>query len=139
MVNVCYSRSYHSLLRSTGWQWRPAFPVTIEELCVIWVSHREREEMKEHPTSRRSFLKYGMGTLGAVSMLPLILDGCGPTKSSKSSTSANGATITLKMSSSLTLGVNSAHWVWYNKFQQALDQKTGGRIKIQYFPNNQLG
>lgn len=95
--------------------------------------------MKEHPTSRRSFLKYGMGTLGAASMLPLILDGCGPTKSAKSSASANGATATLKLSSSLTLGVNSAHWVWYNKFQQALDQKTGGRIKIQYFPNNQLG
>jgi tripartite ATP-independent transporter DctP family solute receptor len=94
--------------------------------------------MKEHPTSRRSFLKYGMGTLGAASMLPL-LGACGGAKNATGSASSKGSTVTLKMSSALTLGANSAHWVWYNKFQQALDQKTGGRIKIQYFPNNQLG
>ncbi|HLZ62208.1 MAG TPA: TRAP transporter substrate-binding protein [Ktedonosporobacter sp.] len=95
--------------------------------------------MKEQHTSRRSLLKYGLGTMGAAALFPLGLDACGPAPATTGSSATGGATVTLKMSSSLTVGVNSAHWVWYNKFQELLDQKTNKRIKIQYFPNNQLG
>lgn len=94
--------------------------------------------MNHSPTSRRSVLKYGLGTLGAASVLPLsgLLDACG---TPKAATGSSKPTVTLRMSSALTLGINSAHWVWYNKFNELLQERTDGRIKIQYFPNNQLG
>lgn len=92
--------------------------------------------MDEKQISRRRLLNYGTRTLGAATVVPLVtvLNACGATKKA-----ATGSTVTLKMSSSLTVGVDSAHWVWYNKFAQLLDARTNGRIKIQYFPNNQLG
>jgi tripartite ATP-independent transporter DctP family solute receptor len=92
--------------------------------------------MNGHFTSRRSLLKYGLSTLGAASILPLtaVLDACGTTKSA-----SNAATVTLKMSSSLTTGINSAHWVWYNKFIQLLDARAPERVKIDYYPSSQLG
>src|SRR6266567_9327480 len=92
--------------------------------------------MGENQISRRRLLNYGTKTLGAAAVFPLAttLNACGAAKKS-----GTGATVTLKMSSSLTVGVNSAHWVWYNKFTQLLNARTNGRIKIQYFPNNQLG
>jgi tripartite ATP-independent transporter DctP family solute receptor len=92
--------------------------------------------MNGHYTSRRSLLKHGLGALGAASVLPLttLLDACSTPKSA-----SGGTAITLRMSSSLTTGANSAHWVWYNKFTQLLDASTNGRIKVQYFPNSQLG
>ena len=96
--------------------------------------------MSEYQTSRRTLLKNGVRTLGAASLIPLasVLDACGASKNAATGGAAGG-TVTLKMSSSLTVGVNSAHWVWYNKFVQLLDAQTKGRIKISYFPNNQLG
>lgn len=91
--------------------------------------------MKDQHTSRRTILKYGIRTLGAASVLPLAIElgACGAARTSSK------AMVTLKMSSSLTTGTNSAHWVWYDKFTQLLNSRTNGRIKIQYFPNNQLG
>lgn len=88
--------------------------------------------MNNRPVSRRTLLKYSLGALGAAAITPL-LDACG------SSAAASGPKVTLKMSSSLTTGPNSAHWAWYNKFQQLLDQRTNKRLTINYFPNNQLG
>src|SRR5581483_11119052 len=108
-------------------------------VCRTYVGRlekRRRNSMDEKQISRRRLLNYGTRTLGAATIVPLVtvLNACGATKKA-----ATGSTVTLKMSSSLTVGVDSAHWVWYNKFAQLLDARTNGRIKIQYFPNNQLG
>src|SRR5581483_2232037 len=108
-------------------------------VCRTYVGRlekRRRNSMDEKQISRRRLLNYGTRTLGAATIVPLVtvLNACGATKKA-----ATGSTVTLKMSSSLTVGVDSAHWVWYNKFTQLLNSRTNGRIKIQYFPNNQLG
>ncbi|NTF45988.1 TRAP transporter substrate-binding protein [Rhizobium rhizogenes] len=49
------------------------------------------------------------------------------------------APVALRLSSSLPSDPNSAHWLWYDKFQSALKAKVGDAIQIQYFPDNQLG
>ncbi|MGJ7510215.1 TRAP transporter substrate-binding protein [Variovorax sp. GT1P44] len=47
--------------------------------------------------------------------------------------------ISLRMSSSMTADDNAAHYVWYQRFQANLKAATGDAIKLDYFPNNQLG
>ena len=47
--------------------------------------------------------------------------------------------IALRFSSSMTADDNAAHYVWYQRFQANLRAAVGDAIKIDYFPNNQLG
>ncbi len=47
--------------------------------------------------------------------------------------------IALRFSSSMTADDNAAHYVWYQRFQTNLKAGVGEAIKIDYFPNNQLG
>ena len=47
--------------------------------------------------------------------------------------------IALRFSSSMTADDNAAHYVWYQRFQANLKAGVGEAIKIDYFPNNQLG
>ena len=47
--------------------------------------------------------------------------------------------IALRFSSSMTADDNAAHYVWYQRFQASLKAGVGDAIKIDYFPNNQLG
>ena len=49
------------------------------------------------------------------------------------------ATISLRFSSSLMADQNSAHYIWYQRFESNLKSGIGKRIKLDYFPNNQLG
>ena len=49
------------------------------------------------------------------------------------------APINLRFSSSLMADQNSAHFIWYQRFESNLKSAIGNRIKIDYFPNNQLG
>jgi tripartite ATP-independent transporter DctP family solute receptor len=91
--------------------------------------------MNDHHSSRRSVLKSGLAALGAATAFPLLAS-CSNNAPTKT---GSGDTVTLRMSSALVTGENSAHWVWYNKFQELLTSTTNGRIKIQYFPSNQLG
>ena len=39
----------------------------------------------------------------------------------------------------MTADDNAAHYVWYQRFQTNLKAGVGDAIKIDYFPNNQLG
>jgi tripartite ATP-independent transporter DctP family solute receptor len=45
----------------------------------------------------------------------------------------------LRFSSSMTADDNAAHYVWYQRFQANLKAAIGDAVKIDYFPNNQLG
>ncbi|HEY4956416.1 MAG TPA: TRAP transporter substrate-binding protein [Caldimonas sp.] len=47
--------------------------------------------------------------------------------------------LALRFSSSMTADENAAHYVWYQRFQTSLKAGVGEAIKIDYFPNNQLG
>lgn len=47
--------------------------------------------------------------------------------------------VTLRFSSSMTADDNAAHYVWYQRLQSNLQASLGDAIKIDYFPNNQLG
>ena len=49
------------------------------------------------------------------------------------------APIALRFSSSMTADDNAAHYVWYQQLQTNLKATVGDAIKIDYFPNNQLG
>lgn len=49
------------------------------------------------------------------------------------------APIALRFSSSMPTDDNAAHFVWHQKFEAALKGAVGDRIRIDYFPNNQLG
>ena len=49
------------------------------------------------------------------------------------------ARVTLRFSSSMVADQNAAHFVWYEHLQQGLKAGVGDAIKIDYFPNNQLG
>jgi len=51
---------------------------------------------------------------------------------------AGKAQFTFKLSSSLAQGDNEL-WVFASKFAELVGQKTGGKIRIENFPNNQLG
>lgn len=49
------------------------------------------------------------------------------------------ATVALRFSSSMTADDNAAHYVWYQRMAANLKTVVGDRIKLDYFPNNQLG
>jgi TRAP-type transport system periplasmic protein len=49
------------------------------------------------------------------------------------------AAVALRFSSSMTADDNAAHYVWYQRLDANLKAAVGDRIKIDYFPNNQLG
>jgi tripartite ATP-independent transporter DctP family solute receptor len=49
------------------------------------------------------------------------------------------APVALRFSSSMTADDNAAHFVWYQRLDANLKTAVGDRIKIDYFPNNQLG
>lgn len=52
---------------------------------------------------------------------------------------AQGAPITFRVSSSMPVDPNAAHYIWFDLFQKALKAKVGERIRLDYFPNGQLG
>ncbi len=47
--------------------------------------------------------------------------------------------LALRFSSSMTADDNAAHYVWYQYMQANLKAAVGDSIKLDYFPNNQLG
>ena len=47
--------------------------------------------------------------------------------------------LSLRFSSSMTADDNAAHYVWYQHMQANLKAAVGDSIKLDYFPNNQLG
>ena len=49
------------------------------------------------------------------------------------------APVTLRFSSSMVADQNAAHYVWYQKMDAALKAAVGDQIRLEYFPNNQLG
>jgi len=49
------------------------------------------------------------------------------------------APVMLRFSSSMTADDNAAHYVWYQQLQANLKAAVGEAVKIDYFPNNQLG
>src|SRR6478735_2272254 len=46
---------------------------------------------------------------------------------------------TLRLSSSMPPNENAAHYVWYQNLAANLKASVGDQIRIDYFPNNQLG
>lgn len=81
--------------------------------------------MKDFRLTRRAF---GFGLAGAGTFAIL-----------GRATRAEAAPVTLRMSSSLPADPNSAHWLWYDRFQSSLKNKAGDAVEIKYFPDNQLG
>lgn len=47
--------------------------------------------------------------------------------------------IVLRVSSSMPVDPNSAHYVWFEKFSSAVKAAVGDRIRLDYFPNSQMG
>jgi TRAP-type transport system periplasmic protein len=78
------------------------------------------------PISRRRFVRAGSAaSLTALAGFP--------------SVSRAQTAIALRFSSSMTADDNAAHYVWYQRFQANLKAAVGEAVKIDYFPNNQLG
>ncbi|MEK9968244.1 MAG: TRAP transporter substrate-binding protein [Ferrovibrio sp.] len=50
-----------------------------------------------------------------------------------------GAPITFRVSSSMPVDPNAAHHVWFELFQNNLKAKVGDKIRLDFFPNSQLG
>ncbi|MDB5857067.1 MAG: putative tripartite ATP-independent periplasmic transporter, DctP subunit [Ramlibacter sp.] len=49
------------------------------------------------------------------------------------------APLALRFSSTMTADDNAAHYVWYRRLQANLKNTVGDAIRLDYFPNNQLG
>ncbi|AJK44663.1 TRAP transporter substrate-binding protein [Burkholderia plantarii] len=49
------------------------------------------------------------------------------------------APVALRLSSSMPANENAAHYVWYQDLAANLKASVGDRIRIDFFPNNQLG
>ncbi|WP_394790480.1 TRAP transporter substrate-binding protein [Rhodoferax sp.] len=47
--------------------------------------------------------------------------------------------VSLRFSSSMVADQNAAHYVWFQQLDANLKASVGDKIKIDYFPNNQLG
>lgn len=47
--------------------------------------------------------------------------------------------VALRVSSSMPADKNAAHFAWFEQFQAKLQQSVGDRLKLDYFPNSQLG
>lgn len=76
--------------------------------------------------SRRRFVRAGSAaTLAALAGLP--------------AASRAEPALTLRFSSSMTADDNAAHYVWYRLMEANLRAAVGDTIRLDYFPNNQLG
>ncbi len=76
--------------------------------------------------SRRQFVRAGSAaSLAALAGFPAV-------------TRAQSA-VSLRFSSSMTPDDQAAHYVWYEHLQANLKTAVGNSIKLDYFPNNQLG
>lgn len=75
------------------------------------------------PFSRRQFIQ----TAGAASL-------AGPALLARAQ-----APLALRFSSSMTADDNAAHFVWYQRMQENLKKAVGDAVRLDYFPNNQLG
>lgn len=49
------------------------------------------------------------------------------------------AGVALRFSSSMTADDNAAHYVWYQRMAANLKAAVGDKVRLDYFPNNQLG
>ena len=78
--------------------------------------------------SKRQFLKTGLAIGGAAAGL-----------SGNLAFAQDKPLVTLRMSSTLPLDANSAHYVWYSRFAQNLKTAVGNKIVVNYFPSDQLG
>ena len=74
--------------------------------------------------TRRQFSNYA-ATFAAATAAPAIVRAQTP--------------IPLRFSSSMVADGNAAHYVWYQKLDAALKAGPASAIKLEYFPNNQLG
>lgn len=74
--------------------------------------------------TRRQFSQYA-ATFAAATAAPSIANAQAP--------------ISLRFSSSMVADGNAAHYVWYQKLEAALKAGPASAIKLEYFPNNQLG
>jgi len=85
--------------------------------------------MKQHDASRRSFLK-ATAVAGAAAATggPVWAQAAG-----------DKSLVTLRMSSTLPLDPNSAHFVWYDRFSKNLQAAVGNKVVVNYFPSDQLG
>jgi tripartite ATP-independent transporter DctP family solute receptor len=85
--------------------------------------------MKQHDASRRSFLK-ATAVAGAAAATggPVWAQAAG-----------DKPLVTLRMSSTLPLDPNSAHFVWYDRFSKNLQATVGNKVVVNYFPSDQLG
>ncbi|AZD01934.1 TRAP transporter substrate-binding protein [Pseudomonas chlororaphis] len=52
---------------------------------------------------------------------------------------ARAAPLVLRLSSTMTADENSAHYLFYQRLAENLKQSVGDRIRIDFFPNGQLG
>ncbi len=88
--------------------------------------------MPEVTVSRRTLLRCGITALATAPLLAA----CGNT----GSTAAGAKTVTLRVSSSQPGGAaKNAHTAIFNKLKELTEAKTQGRLKLQYFPDSQLG
>ncbi len=49
------------------------------------------------------------------------------------------ATVALRFSASMTADENAAHYVWYQRMAANLKAAVGDKVRLDYFPNSQLG
>jgi TRAP-type C4-dicarboxylate transport system substrate-binding protein len=49
------------------------------------------------------------------------------------------APVTLRFSSTMTADANSAHFIWYQRFSENLRKSVGDQLRVDFFPNGQLG
>jgi len=77
-----------------------------------------------HRASRRRFLTSASATALGASVLPA---------------ARAQATLNLRISSSMSADQNAAHYIWFQRFQSNLDKGVGTKIKLDYFPDSQLG
>jgi tripartite ATP-independent transporter DctP family solute receptor len=76
------------------------------------------------PVSRRGFLRSAAGAAATLAA-PRLLAAAPP--------------VVLRCSSSQPADQNAAQFIWYDRFAANLRQSVGERIRIDYFPNGQLG
>jgi|GEM_PF-168532 tripartite ATP-independent transporter DctP family solute receptor len=92
--------------------------------------------MLESSVSRRTLLRYA-ATAAVVAPMTPVLAACGNTGSTAA---VGGKTVTLRVSSSQPGGAaKNAHTAMFNKLKELTEAKTEGRVKLQYFPDSQLG
>ena len=81
--------------------------------------------MTQVAASKRTFLKSGLA-LGAAALGPRAF--------------GQGSAVTFRMASTLPADpVNSAHFVWDERFASNLKSAVGDKIVVNYFPSDQLG